>query len=62
MKPANIFLSETGAVKLGDFGLSRSFTSSTTLSSTVCGTPYYLSPEQVDFLLETLTMATFGPH
>ena len=44
---AQVFLSASGDVRLGDFGLSRSFDSSSSLASTVCGTPYYLSPEQV---------------
>ena len=45
VKPANIFLSEDGDVKLGDFGVSRLMTSSAQLAQTECGTPLYYSPE-----------------
>lgn len=34
-----------GAIKLGDFGISRSLESSLDLASTIIGTPYYMSPE-----------------
>jgi len=49
LKAANVFLSGASRdTRLGDFGLSRSFGSqSKALASTVCGTPYYLSPELV---------------
>ena len=46
----NIFLTsrESGDVKVGDFGLSRALSQSTSeLALTVCGTPFYLSPELV---------------
>ena len=46
----NIFLTsrEAGDVKVGDFGLSRALSQSTSeLALTVCGTPFYLSPELV---------------
>ncbi|MDZ7303064.1 MAG: protein kinase [candidate division KSB1 bacterium] len=44
IKPANIFLSYTGAVKLGDLGLAHDFKDTT---SSIAGTPAYMSPEQV---------------
>ena len=50
LKSANVFLSESRDVRLGDFGLSRSFGATASLASTVCGTPYYLAPEQVNGL------------
>jgi len=45
VKPANVFLGEGGALKLGDLGLGRSFSSRTLEATTVVGTPYYMAPE-----------------
>lgn len=46
VKPANIFVTDEGHIKLGDFGIARF---ATQLSGTGClvGTPAYLSPEQI---------------
>jgi alpha-tubulin suppressor-like RCC1 family protein len=53
LKTANIFLHKGPAhgdypvVKLGDFGIARVLSNTGSMASTVCGTPYYLSPELV---------------
>eukprot|EP00759_Apiculatamorpha_spiralis_P030755 PhF_6_TR32367/c0_g1_i1/m.48002/K08857/NEK1_4_5; NIMA (never in mitosis gene a)-related kinase 1/4/5 len=45
LKPANVFLSSSGFVKLGDFGMSKSLKGGAGFANTVCGTPCYFSPE-----------------
>ena len=48
VKPENILISDTGEVKIADFGLVRAAAASTTTSnSVILGTAAYLSPEQV---------------
>ena len=49
MKPANIFLSRRGQVKVGDFGLAKSRANlrQTTDADRTKGSPLYMSPEQV---------------
>ncbi len=44
IKPANIFLDKDYNVKLGDFGLAKILLNNVCFSSTVVGTPYYMSP------------------
>jgi serine/threonine-protein kinase len=46
LKPENVFLSDSGSVKLGDFGLAREISSHTQTGSLV-GTAAYLFPELV---------------
>lgn len=45
LKPANIFVAIDGALKLGDLGLGRFFSSQTLEAFSKVGTPLYMSPE-----------------
>jgi len=48
LKPANIFLDMENNVKLGDFGLSKMMNDQSVFAHTHVGTPYYMSPEQIN--------------
>ncbi|NXH37937.1 NEK2 kinase, partial [Dicaeum eximium] len=50
LKPANVFLDSKQNVKLGDFGLARILHHDTSFATTFVGTPYYMSPEQMNYL------------
>jgi len=48
LKTQNIFLTRTGMVKLGDFGIARVLEATKDFARTMVGTPYYLSPEMIE--------------
>jgi DNA-binding response OmpR family regulator len=50
VKPANILLRKNDSLAIADFGISKSLGSSTaiTVVGFVMGTPFYISPEQID--------------
>lgn len=48
LKSQNIFLTESGMIKLGDFGIAKCLECTWQKAMTVVGTPYYLSPEIVN--------------
>ena len=48
LKSGNIFLTKSGLVKLGDFGISKGFKNTWEKARTKAGTPYYLSPEIIN--------------
>ena len=45
IKTENIFITQKGICKLGDFGISRRLHSSDAKAITSCGTPYFMPPE-----------------
>merc|ERR1712166_969209 len=45
LKPQNMFLTSTGVIKLGDFGVARILDGTLACAHTQIGTPFYLSPE-----------------
>ncbi|KAM7458806.1 hypothetical protein BLSTO_00418 [Blastocystis sp. subtype 1] len=48
IKPDNLFLSESGVIKLGDFGLAVQLEHSCSKRNTQCGTSWYMAPEVYD--------------
>mmetsp|Transcript_19333 Transcript_19333/g.35014 ORF Transcript_19333/g.35014 Transcript_19333/m.35014 type:complete len:528 (-) Transcript_19333:193-1776(-) len=45
LKPGNFFLSKSGNLKMGDFGIAKVLSCTLACARTQIGTPYYLSPE-----------------
>ena len=56
IKPTNILVTSSGALKITDFGIARIESSSMTQMGTVMGTPAYMSPEQ--FMGQTVDQRT----
>ena len=45
LKSQNIFMTKSGMLKLGDFGVSAILQNTAAMTASVKGTPYYLAPE-----------------
>jgi len=53
ISPSNLFVSKTGEVKLGDFGIARvKARDGSEAGAKICGKPYYMSPEIIDGEIE----------
>eukprot|EP00418_Pyrodinium_bahamense_P019458 CAMPEP_0179104522 /NCGR_PEP_ID=MMETSP0796-20121207/48490_1 /TAXON_ID=73915 /ORGANISM="Pyrodinium bahamense, Strain pbaha01" /LENGTH=173 /DNA_ID=CAMNT_0020802469 /DNA_START=231 /DNA_END=748 /DNA_ORIENTATION=- len=48
LKSQNIFLTQAGVIKLGDFGIAKVLDHTTAKAESRVGTPYYVSPEVCD--------------
>ena len=49
LKTVNIFLTKEEIIKIGDFGISKMLSTTHDGANSVIGTPYYISPEMVNF-------------
>lgn len=54
IKPHNIFITTEGEVKVTDFGIARTESSSITQTGAILGTAYYISPEQAKGRVATI--------
>ena len=48
LKAQNIFLTNDGLIKLGDFGVAKVLEHTAARARTVVGSPYYISPEIIE--------------
>ncbi|CAN0303301.1 unnamed protein product, partial [Ectocarpus sp. 6 AP-2014] len=48
LKPMNVFLTDSGTIKLGDFGIAKVLECTADMASTRCGTSVYMAPEVLD--------------
>jgi len=48
LKASNLFLSSTGSLKIGDFGIAKVLEGTLENAQTMVGTPYYMSPEIIE--------------
>jgi NIMA (never in mitosis gene a)-related kinase len=48
IKTSNIFITQAGNIKLGDFGISKVLINTNQKAFTLVGTPFYLSPEMCE--------------
>jgi serine/threonine protein kinase len=48
VKPENVMIDRRGMIKLTDFGLAKPIEELSKGRTIVCGTPYYMSPEQIE--------------
>lgn len=55
VSPSNVFVSRTGHIKLGDFGISKARVAGGAGEEQVLGKVYYLSPETMDGRVDVLT-------
>ena len=62
IKPDNVHLSPSGAIKLMDFGIAKTQGLQMTRAGYVLGTPYYMAPEQVTGgnVTEQVDVSAFG--
>lgn len=47
VKPANLLVTTDGRLKIADFGLAKLLSHTMTMTGTLMGSPFYMSPEQV---------------